>query len=116
MFVKVREMKGISAKKYAMISLSAAVLAASPAVMDGILPWTGASVAWAAPFEGQYDAGAQLNRAREYMDRQLTEQRMEEDLQKKKAQVKPMCSSSRKKAWQRWNSTFPGSMWILRKC
>ncbi|MBO5605473.1 MAG: ShlB/FhaC/HecB family hemolysin secretion/activation protein, partial [Acidaminococcaceae bacterium] len=55
--------------------------------MDGILPWTGASVAWAAPFEGQYDAGAQLNRAREYMDRQLTEQRMEEDLQKKKAQV-----------------------------
>lgn len=70
-----------------MISLSAAVLAASPAVMDGILPWTGASVAWAAPFEGQYDAGAQLNRAREYMDRQLTEQRMEEDLQKKKAQV-----------------------------
>ena len=80
-------MKGISAKKYAMISLSAAVLAASPAVMDGILPWTGASVAWAAPFEGQYDAGAQLNRAREYMDRQLTEQRMEEDLQKKKAQV-----------------------------
>ena len=87
MFVKVREMKGISAKKYAMISLSAAVLAASPAVMDGILPWTGASVAWAAPFEGQYDAGAQLNRAREYMDRQLTEQRMEEDLQKKKAQV-----------------------------
>ena len=97
MFVKVREMKGISAKKYAMISLSAAFLVSSPVDMGGVLPWTGASVAWAAPFEGQngnydgqygkYDAGAQLNRAREYMDRQLTEQRMEEDLQKKKAQV-----------------------------
>ena len=45
------------------------------------------SVALAAPFEGQYDAGAQLNRAREYMERQLTEQRLEEDQQKKKAQV-----------------------------
>ena len=45
------------------------------------------SVALAAPFEGQYDAGVQLNRAREYMERQLTEQRMEEDQQKKKAQV-----------------------------
>lgn len=48
------------------------------------------SVALAAPLDGQYgkyDAGVQLNRAREYMERQLTEQRMEEDQQKKKAQV-----------------------------
>ena len=67
--------------------LIASIYAAYVVLPIGAVVLSDGSVALAAPYEGQYDAGAQLSRAREYMERQLTEQRMEEDQQKKKAQV-----------------------------
>ena len=60
---------------------------------DGLLPQgllPGTSVAWAEPslpVVWQSDAGVQLNQAREYMEREATARRLEEDKEKQKAQV-----------------------------
>ena len=60
---------------------------------DGLLPQgllPGTSVAWAEPslpVVWQSDAGVQLNQAREYMEREATAWKLEEDKEKQKAQV-----------------------------
>ena len=52
----------------------------------GFLPVV--SVAWAAPSPGvSMDAGAQLNQAREYLERQMVNRQIEEDQKKRQAQV-----------------------------
>ena len=57
-----------------------------PANIAGLLPCE--PVAWAAPLPSPgADSGAQLSRAREYMERQRVAQQMEEDQERKKAQV-----------------------------
>ena len=78
-------------KRFMVITLCASYMA-MPVAVD-VLPDTAAaflprpSVAWAAISVLGPDAGTQLNQAREYMERQLTEQRLEEDRKKKQAQV-----------------------------
>ena len=102
-------MAGTSVKKRIVIATVSTLLLASPleltdisdtaaSLMQGtFLP--GTSVAWAAPptpggvtpsqqaIVQRNDSGAQLSQAREYMERELTEQRIEEDRKKQKAQV-----------------------------
>jgi hemolysin activation/secretion protein len=98
-------LSNLVSKPYFFISLCAAYMAL-PVMADMLsggaaefLP--GTTVAWAAPDPGdslrdfqrnifddpRNDPGVQLNRAREYMERQRIAQQMEEDQKKKRAQV-----------------------------
>ena len=95
-------MAGTSVKKRIVIATVSTLLLTSPVELAGISDlapaWmqgtvlSGTSVAWAAStggslIPGSIDAGVQLNQAREYLERQATARKLEEDKEKQKAQV-----------------------------
>ena len=88
-------MTDISVKKRILVSATLTLLVVFPVELAGfpaqvsvLVP--AASVAWAAPVPGalgNIDSGAQLEQAREYMERQVAAQRVMEDESNRKARV-----------------------------